>query len=545
MTDEIQEIVDDQEKADKLQQIIEKKVQKEVQKTVKNLKQSEESKEKTENSSEEVSRRSFLKKLGAGAIGLGAASLLPSASAYKVKSGHGFDVTSDGTEYFDVDPSGKVKVKNAALQIDTGQSIEDNNGTKAINLLGNGSVEIPIGNLRLNKGQFIEDGNGTERIAIDPSAGFGTHIYNDDGKFAFRAVGNFGQAIYARSNEPVRIQDNEGDFTAVKYDTDTSAGVLKTPNAGIVAQDNGTPSSGAGLELTYTQNNDGRVTAYDRNNNNYIPLYLRGSRIDFSDTPANLRLATGQSIEDGSGTARLDLHNYGTDINSEEGSTGIRFAEGEDTFFRVFGSKLEVDDNNGGFIALQYTTSSSAPGTLELKNANLDAGGNDITNAGSVSAEEIGAERHLAEGFDGADPDSRLDAALSNASDGDVIYLENAEYSEVRSISVRVSLIGTGGMGGAGTTISADWTLSGIGSILEAVSLSGGTITINGVASRVENIYGSTSQSVTVDADYVGIYNCYNVDVTFQSNTNGGMADGLRNSTTPTDNGSNTIGDVS
>lgn len=104
-----------------LDQIVEKKVEEKIRE-----KSGEETKE-NENAEQEddskkgsnISRRSFLKKLGMGAAGLGAASLIPSASALDIKDSDGLRVYSGGTEYLNAN-SDPVQVKNAGLSIPDG-----------------------------------------------------------------------------------------------------------------------------------------------------------------------------------------------------------------------------------------------------------------------------------------------------------------------------------------------------------------------------------------------------------------------------------------
>ncbi len=69
-----------------------------------------------------VSRRGFLKKLGAGAIGIGALSLTPAASKLKISSngiegGAGLNFSESGSKYFKISEGGPVKVNNTHLEI--------------------------------------------------------------------------------------------------------------------------------------------------------------------------------------------------------------------------------------------------------------------------------------------------------------------------------------------------------------------------------------------------------------------------------------------
>jgi hypothetical protein len=76
-------------------------------------------------------------------------------------------------------------------------------------------------------------------------------------------------------------------------------------------------------------------------------------------------------------------------LNWDDGVTAIR-ADSSNSLDLVARTNFPVIivDNEGGFDAVQYTTSSSAPGTLELTNADIDANGNDITDVNSLSTDE-------------------------------------------------------------------------------------------------------------------------------------------------------------
>lgn len=75
----------------------EDKIRKIVREEIRKSKQ----KQSKEDQVETVSRRDFLKKLGVGALGLGALSL-PSVSAYEIRSSHGLDVWSEGSQHMEV-----------------------------------------------------------------------------------------------------------------------------------------------------------------------------------------------------------------------------------------------------------------------------------------------------------------------------------------------------------------------------------------------------------------------------------------------------------
>jgi hypothetical protein len=181
--------------------------------------------------------------------------------------------------------------------------------------------------LRLATGQSIEDGSGTERLTLFGTA---TQHYDDSGRTYLVSENAVHTQVRTYSNQPFKIQDQEQGATGVQYDTDASAGVLRTPNAGARIESTGTPSSGEGLELTYsTTGPKGVIRSFDRDTSVRNELLLDGGPItisshsgliDMSQQSADLRLATGQAIEDGSGNPRLFLESGRTRIH--DGDTG-------------------------------------------------------------------------------------------------------------------------------------------------------------------------------------------------------------------------------
>jgi len=160
---------------------------------------------------------------------------------------------------------------------------------------------------------------------------------------------------------------------------------------------------------------------------------------------------------------------------------------------------------------------------------------------GSVSTERIGSGRHYAGAFDGADADARLDNALLEASDGDVIYLEKGSYTTNRTISKRVTLIGVADAAGDGAEVSGDWVAEAAYVTFEDIRFTG-SVDLTGVGNQIRGGYHS-SATVTVDADTVSIRGAYSLSVTFNSGTSTGIVDSCRD-VSVTDNGSNTIGDI-
>jgi hypothetical protein len=110
-----------------------------------------------------------------------------------------------------------------------------------------------------------------------------------------------------------------------------------------------------------------------------VDIRGKGGLVDLSNGPADLRLATGQAIEDGGGTKRIDFISSSTDLYDSDGKKGFTLGSGiYNSYFRtVTGENVILFDDESNTNAVKYNTSASAPGTLELTNANLDASGSD------------------------------------------------------------------------------------------------------------------------------------------------------------------------
>jgi hypothetical protein len=86
----------------------------------------------------------------------------------------------------------------------------------------------------------------------------------------------------------------------------------------------------------------------------------------------DLQLPTGGEIQDGSGTARVETKGFVTEVNDNTGDTRLEaFGGGSVRLTALSGKAVRIRDGQGGFNAVQYASEASAPGTLELVNANL------------------------------------------------------------------------------------------------------------------------------------------------------------------------------
>ena len=168
--------------------------------------------------------------------------------------------------------------------------------------------------------------------------------------------------------------------------------------------------------------------------------------------------------------------------------------------------------------------------------------------AESVSTEELVNDRLYAGAHDGSDPDARLDNTLSTASDGDVIYLENAVYGQDRTINTAVMLCGTftyGTLETGGTEIVEDvtWTLNTRGVQLLNVSGQVGSEIVLTDRHRLSGGYFSSETDITVQGDRAIITEIGFGNVTFESGTADGIIDSCVG-TSVIDNGNNFVGDI-
>lgn len=196
-----------------------------------------------------------------------------------------------------------------------------------------------------------------------------------------------------------------------------------------------------------------------------------------------------------------------------------------------------------GAIAVNDTDTSVSSNQIEDRRVESDV------KLSSVETEEthtktIGAtEYHYAGDYDGSDPDTRLDNAISAAASGEMIYLEDATYNSARTISTEYDIRGINGYTGNGTEITADWTLSAGFSVISHIRLSDATVSITGNQYRLVHCrLVGTSDEISVGADFALLTHLRDATVTFQSGTSGGLVDASTN-VSVTDNGTNTVGD--
>ncbi len=161
-----------------------------------------------QNSGNEISRRGFLRKLGAGAAGLGALGI-SSASGLKltknsISNNSGFDFLDSGSQYFKINDGGPVEINNTNLRVATGQAIEDGSGVKRFSIVNSDQTRLL-------------DGEGFETFTARGSG-----------------AANPGGLIRTDNGKPLKLFDVQGAFTALQYNSSSSApGTLELTNAGL------------------------------------------------------------------------------------------------------------------------------------------------------------------------------------------------------------------------------------------------------------------------------------------------------------------------
>ncbi len=210
----------------------------------------------------EVSRRRFLKKLGTGALGLGALGIT-SVSGLKltknnISSSSGLDFLDSDSNYFKLNNGGPVEVSNTDLRLSTDQAIEDENGTKRLAINTNSTQ--------------LRDENGNKA--------YNAFTSNGDQKTRIH-VGNNGS-----SGSELQILDDLGSFKAVKYAPSSSApGKLKLTNADIKLESQTKYQMSVSGESS-TSSNSGRIV-FNSGTGTSVDLYNNGGELTVKDDSGN------------------------------------------------------------------------------------------------------------------------------------------------------------------------------------------------------------------------------------------------------------------
>jgi len=200
---------------------------------------------------------------------------------------------------------------------------------------------VPVGsgtNLELDQGQSIQDDTGTDRITLGGS----------DVVISTLDVNTF--STTPRFDQGLQVDQGE----AIEDDSGTSRVSINSGDVGISTADVGSFS---------TQ-----------------PTFSSG-----------LAVSNSQSVVDGNGTERLSLESGFTSLKDENGNNAVSADDGVQVRLQArSGTPIQVRDSEGSFDAVTYSTSSTAPGTLSLDNAQLVADGDGVVGTRGGSAVEIG-----------------------------------------------------------------------------------------------------------------------------------------------------------
>jgi len=204
--------------------------------------------------------------------------------------------------------------------------------------------------------------------------------------------------------------------------------------------------------------------------------------------------------------------------------------------------RYRLVDADGNVVGSLFAESD---GTLKLQEG---TSGNDnelaFSTQGSLAVKQLAGDRYFTASFSGSDPDTRLDNALSAAADGDTILLEDATFNADRTVSKDTELVGSGG-GFSGVNISnCTWTFSSPVSLRNVVVSANVSLDINAVGCIITQCELGGLSSVSVSEDRFRFVNNEGGDLTFGSGTKNGIVDACTN-TTVTDNGGNSVGNVS
>ena len=224
------------------------------------------------------------------------------------------------------------------------------------------------------------------------------------------------------------------------------------------------------------------------------------------------------------------------------------------------GNYIVAEDLDGERVLLQFDYDADEwqyAGDVDMAGGDLNSVGTarvDALEAESVSTDDThtqtigGANTHYAADYEGSNPDERLDNALSAASDGSFLFLEPEIYTIDRTFSTQLSIFG-GDASANGTAVADDttWTLDwGFGGSVQGVRLDGRDTEVIINVTGVKWIGGRNNSTchINITEDDSIISHVSRGDITFESDTSQNIV-GLCADVTVTDNGSNTVGDIS
>ena len=147
--------------------------------------------------------------------------------------------------------------------------------------------------------------------------------------------------------------------------------------------------------------------------------------------------------------------------------------------------------------------------------------------------------------FDGTSATDRLNNALNALTEGTIIFVEGTTYSTDTTIPKRRRLVRSGVWPLDSSTVdAATWTINE-GVLIDGISLTDtAEFVFSGANSKYINSHNAGSATISVNSDFLIMTGVKNGNVTFASGTSSGVVDSCV-SVSVTDNGSNTVGDIS
>lgn len=235
-------------------------------------------------------------------------------------------VGSDSNDDFRIasyDSSTDAENGSITMDVDAGSVIIEGGLESTDAATFNSNVSIS-GNVDFSTGNSLKDGSGNNRLSIVDSTQ--TVLLDGNGDYAFSASDATANTIYARSDQPVRINDTEQNADALEYLTDGTDGYLRYKNSAlnIEGSDSGLLSDTVtGLRMWWDAGK-GTIQSRDDSANSDKDLEIRGdvlnltggAIIDFSKNGGtDLRVAAGQSIQNDSQTSVLDVTSSGIAVD--------------------------------------------------------------------------------------------------------------------------------------------------------------------------------------------------------------------------------------
>jgi len=299
------------------------------------------------------------------------------------------------------------------------------------------------------------------------------------------------------------------------------------------------------------------VVEEDGNGDTVIKNTANGNEIQL-DTIIEL-IGSDVSIEDDEKLFFGTDNDWSIRYNSTGTEVVIRDENGATDIATVDSSGLDVTgetttDSLGGAVSGGTTISDIASSGLEIASNGLqilstiwDSANSEIVadvNNTNTTTDALEADSATVDNtYHYAGDDAELDTVLQSVGEGDTILLGNSTFSTNRTFDTRgLTLSGTGHFN-RGTIIDGDWVLNNHIIIENIGSISNnGSLELAFTGAVADGNYGN-GNTITVSGDDCKVLGWDTVFVTFESGTTGGLVDSCT-TTSVTDNGTNTVGDI-